>query len=88
MNEEELDKIKQKIMENVEYLSTNIGGGNRAKAVKELTIPLAKIMGAHLADGNLIIKRNSGEWNSYRFLQKFSEFLMEINLTLEKSQES
>jgi len=68
LNDEKIDNTKQKILENIEYLSMNVGGGNRTKSVKELTISLAKIIGAHLADGNLLIKKNSVKWNSYRFL--------------------
>jgi hypothetical protein len=47
------EAIKENLLKSIEYLKLNNGIATKIKAVKEITEELAKIVGAHAADGTL-----------------------------------
>lgn len=82
----EYENLKLKIQLEIEWLYCGSSFRNKIKAVKEVSINLAKIVGAHHADGCLIKEKSEGGM-SYKFmiidyyksnLVAFNEWMVQI----------
>jgi len=96
-SEENINEIKQKLQSSFEKLGCGSKERNEVKAVKHLNVNLAKIAGAHMADGHLC-KEKTFRGYSYKIMiideykcniEAFSRWIKEvlgINVKIKKAQ--
>lgn len=82
-NDKDVEILKNSIISKVEYLKCNNPASKPVKAVKELTIDLCKISGAHAADGTLYDSYIAISDEDRQAVEKFKQWIknsFEINL--------
>lgn len=88
--DEELRKVKEKLLSKIELIKCNNGFSKPLKAVKKLTIELCKITGAYAADGTLhnsLVRITDGDKQAVEAFKGWVENTFEIKLSEVKSED-